>query len=411
MAKQTEKNVLTKENWVSNFTIVGKAIVNDFTFKIDEKSQKSDWIYNQLNLNIDCGERQGRISCELMGGYGSERNNNVIYVHGKNEDNSDDFKNQYTIAWDDRFEESILEDIGDLCFINIGLEKDVKDHTVVKKFLTPYDAIAYVSEHLEDGMVINVKGQLRYQLYNGNVQCRKEINSIFLSKAEPKDYKATFVQTMLLDKDSAGKDTIDKDTNIMYVYAYLLEKFKEFNGWDLTENGKIKGGIFVPLKKTFEFDLKGKEPTKTAKLINTIFKVKKGVTQITFEGEFVETGAAITATEDDLTDDIKDLIDCGVYTLEEALAKCSVNGQRERKMFLLKPQIRMIGEEDNKTPQIQKFDEKFTEEDLQLDCLIPKETEEADEEDEIPFDEDDVNTVETSSEEEDDLAALLDALG
>lgn len=410
MAKQTEKNALTRENWISNFTIVGKAIVNDFTFKIDEKSQKSDWIYNQLNLNIDCGERQGRISCELMGGYGSERNNNVIYVHGKNEDNSDDFKNQYTIAWDDRFEESILEDIGDLCFINIGLEKDVKDHTVVKKFLTPYDAIAYVSEHLEDGMVINVKGQLRYQLYNGNVQCRKEINSIFLSKAEPKDYKATFVQTMLLDKDSAGKDTIDKDTNIMYVYAYLLEKFKEFNGWDLTENGKIKGGIFVPLKKTFEFDLKGKEPTKTAKLINTIFKVKKGVTQITFEGEFIETGAAITATEDDLTDDIKDLIDCGVYTLEEALAKCSVNGQRERKMFLLKPQIRMIGEEDNKTPQIQKFDEKFTEEDLQLDCLIPKETEETDEE-ETPLDEDEVNTVETSSEEEDDLAALLDALG
>ena len=410
MAKQTEKNALTRENWISNFTIVGKAIVNDFTFKIDEKSQKSDWIYNQLNLNIDCGERQGRISCELMGGYGSERNNNVCFVHGKNEDGSDDFKNQYTIDFNDRFEESILEDIGDLCFINIGLEKDIKDHTVVKKFLTPYDAIAYVSEHLEDGMVVNVKGQLRYQLYNGNVQCRKEINSIFLSKAEPKDYKATFVQTMLLDKDSAGKDTIDKDTNIMYVYAYLLEKFKEFNGWDLTENGKIKGGIFVPLKKTFEFDLKGKEPTKTAKLINTIFKVKKGVTQITFEGEFIETGAAITATEDDLTDDIKDLIDCGVYTLEEALAKCSVNGQRERKMFLLKPQIRMIGEEDNKTPQIQKFDEKFTEEDLQLDCLIPKETEEADEE-ETTFDEDEVNTVETSSEEEDDLAALLDALG
>ena len=411
MAKQTEKNALVRENWVSNFTIVGKAIVNDFTFKIDEKSQKSDWIYNQLNLNIDCGERQGRISCELMGGYGSERNNNVIYVHGKNEDGSDDFKNQYTIAWDDRFEESILEDIGDLCFINIGLEKDVKDHTVVKKFLTPYDAIAYVSEHLEDGMAINVRGQLRYQLYNGNVQCRKEINSIFLSKAEQKDYRATFVQTMLLDKDSAGKDTIDKDTNTMYVYAYLLEKFKEFNGWDLTEDGKIKGGIFVPLKKTFEFDLKGKEPTQTAKLINKIFKVKKGVTQITFEGEFIETGAAVTATEDDLTDDIKDLIDCGVYTLEEALAKCSVNGQRERKMFLLKPQIRMIGEEDNKTPQIQKFDEKFTEEDLQLDCLIPKEIEETDEEDEAPFDEDGANTVETSSEEEDDLAALLDALG
>lgn len=410
MPKVKEKTPLAKSNWTQTFTLVGEAVVNDYTFKLDEHSNKSDWVYNQLNLNINCGEKYGKVSCELMGGYGSERNN-VVYVHGKNEDGSDDFKTQNTIDWDDRFDESILEDIGDLCFINIGLEKDIKEHTVAKRFLTPYDAINYINEHLEDGMVVNVRGQLRYTIYNGTVQCRKEINSIFLSKAEPENYRATFVQTVLIDKDSAGKDTIDKDTGIMNVYAYVLEKFKEYNGWDLTDNGSIKGGIFVPLKKTFEFDLKGKDPNKTAKLINSIFKVKKGVTQITFEGEFVETGAAVTATEDDLTDDIKDLIDCGVYTLEEALAKCSVNGQRERKMFLLKPQIKMIGDDDAKTPQIQKFDEQFEEEDLQLDCLVPRETEDNEESEEVPFNEDAMNIPEdSSSEEADDLAALLNAL-
>ena len=407
-SKQREKTPLSKTNWTQQFTLVGKAVVNDYTFKLDEHSNKSDWIYNQLNLNVDCGEHSGKVSAEMMGGYGSERNNNVIYVHGKNEDNSDDFKNQYTIDWVDRFDESILEDIGDLCFINIGLEKDVHDKTVVKRFLTPYDAIAYVSENLEDGMVINVRGQLRYQLYNGNVQCRKEINSIFLSKAEPDAYRASFVQTMLLDKDSAGKSTIDKDKKVMYVNAYILEKFKEFNGWDLTENGKVKGGIFVPLRKTFEFDLNGKEPTQTAKLIDKVFKVKKGVTQITFEGEFVETGAAITATEDDLTDDVKDMIDCGFYTLEEALTKCSTNGARERKMMILKPQIRMVGDDDNKTSQVQIFKEQFEEEDLQLDCLVPRETED---DDEVPFEEAMNASEETSSEEADDLAALLNALG
>ena len=408
MAKQKEKVALSKTNWSQTFTLVGKAVVNDYTFKLDEHSNKSDWIYNQLNLNVDCGEHSGKVSAEMMGGYGSERNNNVIYVHGKNEDNSDDFKNQYTIDWVDRFDESILEDIGSTCFINIGLEKDIHDKTVVKRFLTPYDAIAYVSENLEDGMVINVRGQLRYQLYNGNVQCRKEINSIFLSKAEPDAYRASFVQTMLLDKDSAGKSTIDKDKKVMYVNAYILEKFKEFNGWDLTENGKIKGGIFVPLRKTFEFDLNGKEPTQTAKLIDKVFKVKKGVTQITFEGEFVETGAAVTATEDDLTDDVKDMIDCGFYTLEEALAKCSTNGARERKMMILKPQIRMIGDDDNKTSQVQIFKEQFEEEDLQLDCLVPRETED---DDEVPFEEAMNAPEETNSEEADDLAALLNALG
>ena len=407
-SKQKEKTPLSKTNWTQTFNLVGKAVVNDYTFKLDEKSNKSDWIYNQLNLNVNCGEKCGRVSAELMSGYGSERSNNVIYVHGKNEDNSDDFKNQYTIDWNDRFEESILEDIGDLCFINIGLEKDIHDNTVTKKFLTPYDAIAYVHEHLEDGMVINVRGQLRYQLYNGTVQCRKEINSIYLSKAEPENYRATFVQTFLLDKDSVSKDSIDRDKKRLYVDAYVLEKFKEFNGWDLTENGKIKGGIFVPLKKTFEFDLGDRDNSNIVNLVNKIFKVKKGVTQATFLGEFVESGATVTATLDDLTDDIKEMIELGLYTEEEALATCSTNGARERRMVLTKPQIKNVGDDDNKTHQLQIFKEQYEEADLQLDCLVPRETEEDD--DEVPFEDAMNSPEEESSEEADDLAALLDAL-
>ena len=407
MAKQKEKTPLSKTNWNQTFTLIGEAVVNDYTFKIDQHSDKSDWIYNQLNLNVNCGEKCGRVSSELMGGYGSERSNNVVYVHGKNEDGSDDFKNQYTIDFVDRFEESILEDIGSTCFITVGLEKDIKGQTVAKKFLTPYDAIAYIHEHLEDGMVVNVRGQLRYQIYNGNVQCRKEINSIFLSKAEPENYRASFVQTFLIDKDSVSKDSIDKDKKRLYINAYVIEKFKEFNGWDLTENGKVKGGIFVPLRKTFEFDLGDRDNSNIVNLVNKVFKVKKGVTQATFLGEFVESGATVTATEDDLTDDIKEMIELGLYTLDEALATCSTNGARERRMVLTKPQIKNVGDDDNKVHQLQIFKEQYEEEDLQLDCLVPKEIEE---DDEVPFDEAMNAPEETSTEEADDLAALLASL-
>lgn len=398
MAKVKEKTPLEKKNWIQNFTLVGEAKISDYTFKINERSNKSDWIYNQLNLLIDCGDRSGSVSCELMGGYGSERENK-IYVHGKDENGGDDFKKNYPISWDERFDEDILEDIGDLCFIKIGLEKDTKDKTFVKKFLTPYDAIEYVNEHLEDGMVINVKGNIRYTVYNGNVQCRKEINSIFLSNAEPKDYKATFTQTFLVDKESTGKDNIDLGKRVMYVNAYLLEKFKEYNGWDLTDGGNVKGGIFVPLRKTFEYDLKASSPEQTAMIINKIFKVKKGITQLTFQGDFIESGATVTATEADLTSDIKELVTMGMYTMEEALAACTTNGQKERRMVLTKLYIKKVGDEEHKVPEIQKFDEVFEEEDLILDCLTPKNS---DDEDEIPFDED--------TSEEDDLAALLSQL-
>lgn len=404
MAKKDKTNNLVKTEWVQRFNLVGEAKINDFTFKIDEKSEKSDWVYNSINLGIDCGEEYGTVYCELMNGYGSERDN-VVYVCGKKEDGSADFSNSYTIAWEDRFDEDILKDIPDIMFITVGLEKTDKDKTYYKKFLTGYDAIAYMHENLTTGTVVNVSGNLRYTLYNGTLQCRKEINSIALSGATPDKYHATFTQTMLLDKDSCTKTSLDKDKSVLMVDAYILEKFKEYNGHDLTEKGKIKGGQFVPLKRTFEFPVdiktdKGKE--KAAMILNKLFKIKKGVTQITFDGKFVETGATVQATMDDVPDDIKEFIEMGIYSEEDALAACSENGSRERRMMILRPTIRMVGEEGEKKPVIQRTDEKFTDDDLILDCLVP--VEEDEEEDEVPFDEE----VEEASETSDDdwLSAL-----
>jgi len=406
MAKKETTNALEKKEWVQRFNLVGEAKINDFTYRIDAKSEKSDWVYNSINLGVFCGEKSGNVFCELMGGYGSERDN-IVYVHGKKEDGTDDFENSYTIDWDDRFDESILADIGDLSFTTVGLAKTDKDKTFYKKFLTPYDTIAYINEYLEDGMVVNVSGNLRYTVYNGNVQCRKEISSIALSSATPDKYRATFTQTMLIDKDSCTQDSLDKDKSSLIIDAYILEKFKEYNGWDLTDNGKVKGGKFVPLKRQFEFPVdistaEGKEKVK--KVMAKLFKVKKGVTQITFEGEFVETGATVQATMDDVPDDIKELIDIGVYTEEEALAKCSENGSRERRMLILKPMIKMVGEEGDKKPEVQRIDEKFSEDALIMECLSPKDEDEDEDEDGYDVDTDDVDTdeTETTSDDSDD---------
>lgn len=407
MAKK-ESTGLVKEGWISNFNLVGIAKRNDFTFKINQKSDKSDWIYNSLNLGIDCGEHCGVVYCELMNGYGSERDN-VVYLPDKKEDGSADFKNSYTIAWEDRFNEDILKDVPDMMFIKVGLEKTDQEKTFVQKFLTGYDAIAYIEKYLEDGMVVNVKGQLKYTVYNGVVQCRKEVNSIFLSKATPDQYKAVFTQTVLLDQDSCTKKSLDKDKSVLMVEAYVLEKFKEYNGYDLTDNGKIKGGQLVPLRRTFEYPVdlttdKGKE--KVTKVLNSdkMFKVKKGtVTQITFEGEFVESGATVQVTMDDVPDDIKELIDIGVYTEEEALARCADNSTHERKMIILKPHTKKVGDDDNKITIIDLTTEKFVEEDLLLDCLVAKEDdEEVDEEDALPFEEDEVEETEEETADDDD---------
>ena len=376
-----EKKTIVKKDWVSNFTLIGKPkISEDYTFKIDERSDKSKWVYNSMNLGIDCSEKYGVVYAEMMGGY-SEENENKIYAHGKKDDGSDDFESQIIVDWDDRFNDDVLEEIGDLSFITVGLEKTSEGKTFYKKFLSAYDAIAYIKEHLSEDMVVNVKGNLKYSSYNDAVQVRKNITSIVLSKADDSSkYAARFTQTILIDKDSASLKNIDKDKGVMYVDARVLDYLKEYNGIE------VKGQF--PYKKRFEFELNLENEKQCKTIYEKLFKVKNDVNQITFEGEFIEGGAVVTANLEDLPQDIRDLVNMGVYTEEEACAKCTANGSRERRMVLKKPWIKLVG--DDKTPVVQKFEKRFTEDDLYLDYLYKNnstvESPIADDDDELPFD-------------------------
>lgn len=377
------KKVIERKDWVSNFTLIGKPIINDYTFKIDERSDKSNWVYNALNLGIDCGEAHGTVYAECMSGY-SEDNENKIYVHGKDDSGNDDFSKKIEVSWDDRFNEDVLEEIGSLSFFKVGLEKTSEGKTFYKDFLSAYDAIAYIKEHLTEDMVVNVKGNLKYSSYNDNVQVRKNITSIVLSKADdPSKYKAAFTQSILLDKDSASLKDIDKDKGVMFVNAGVLDYVKEINGIE------VKGQF--PYAKQFEFAMDFSNESACKKIMDKLFKVKKGYTQVTFEGEFIEGGAVVTATYDDLPDDIKELVDMGVYELEEACAKCTANGSKERRMVLKKPMIKLVG--DDKVPVIQRFEERYTDDDLRLDYLYEKKAEDnKTNEDKAPFDTDEAES-------------------
>ncbi len=386
MAKKEDKKPLKKGQ--AMFQLIGEAKITDFTYKIDETSTKSDWIWNQLNLGVDCGSGNV-VYADLMGGYGAEREN-ILYVHGKKENDNgrmvDDFSNQFTIAWEDRFDEDILETIGEQCFITIGLEKDKKEKTFAKKFLSAYDAIEYVKEHLENGTVINVKGGLKYSTYNDSVQVKKEITSIFLSKVDDSSkYKATFTQTVLLDKDSIGK--LDKEKAIYPISVKVVDYIKEYNGKLVKQN--------ITFKKTFELEVDKAKPENTKKFIEKVLKVKKDITEVTIEGDIVEGQTLVNITEADIPDDIKELIDMGAYTMEDAINKLAVGGSKEKKMVIRRPAIKMVGDDDNKKPVILKTESQYKDEDLIFDFMIEEEPEE--------------NSVDTSDDDPEDTS-WMDAL-
>ena len=356
MAKSTEKKALKKGK--ATFNLIGRAKVTDKTFNLDN-SYDSGWTDNQMYLGVDCGNGN-IVYAEMRSGFFPDKDN-VIRAYDKNEKDELGKSKSVEIAWEDRFDESLLDSIADSSFLTVGVEKDVKGKTVYKKFLTAYDAVEYLNEHLEDGVVVNVKGNIGYSEYEGNVSVKKDITSIVLSKVEEEeDFKATFSQTILVDTKSVGKKDEEKGTMTLDAYVVDYVGSPKIDG----EKVEIKKNVVFP--RTFEVEI-NENPEITAKMLQRFFKPKKKNTlnEITVTGNLVEGAAIVNITEDDIPDDIKELIAMGLYSEEEAEKKCAVgNNNREKRMIIVKPDITYVGQGDERKPTVAFEENKYEDSDL-----------------------------------------------
>lgn len=396
MAKTKERKALKKGK--ATFNLIGRVKVTDKTFNLDN-SYDSGWTDNSMYVGVDCGNGN-TVYAEMRSGFFPDKDN-VIRAYSKDEKDDTGKSKSVEIAWEDRLDESLYDSISDSLFLTVGVEKDVKDKTVYKKFLTAYDAVEYLNEHLEDGMIVNVKGTIGYNEYEGNVSTKKEITSIVLSKIDDEaDFKATFSQTILVDSKSIGKKNDDKGT--MELAAYVVD----YVGKPKIDGEKIEVKKNVTYPKTFEVAI-NENPEITAKMLQRFFKPKKGkITEITVTGNLVEGGSTVNITEDDIPDDIKELIEMGLYSEEEAEKKIAVgNGNRERRMIIVKPDITYVGTGDDRKPTVAFEDGKYDEDDLYFyeQALLDAGVE--------PSSDDDTDSEsEETSSEDDDLLAMLEGM-
>lgn len=396
MAKTKERKALKKGK--AAFNLIGRVKVTDKTFNLDN-SYDSGWTDNSMYVGVDCGNCN-IVYAEMRSGFFPDKDN-VIRAYSKDEKDDAGKSKSVEIAWEDRLDESLYDSISDSSFLTVGVEKDVKDKTVYKKFLTAYDAVEYLNEHLEDGMIVNVKGTIGYSEYEGNVSTKKEITSIVLSKIDDEaDFKATFSQTILVDSKSIGKKNDDKGT--MELTAYVVD----YVGKPKIDGEKIEVKKNVTYPKTFEVAI-NENPEITAKMLQRFFKPKKGkITEITVTGNLVEGGSTVNITEDDIPDDIKELIEMGLYSEEEAEKKIAVgNGNRERRMIIVKPDITYVETGDDRKPTVAFEDGKYDEDDLYFyeQALLDAGAE--------PSSDDDTDSEnEETSSEDDDLLAMLEGM-
>lgn len=396
MAKTKERKALKKGK--AAFNLIGRVKVTDKTFNLDN-SYDSGWTDNSMYVGVDCGNGN-TVYAEMRSGFFPDKDN-VIRAYSKDEKDDAGKSKSVEIAWEDRLDESLYDSISDSSFLTVGVEKDVNGKTVYKKFLTAYDAVEYLNEHLEDGMIVNVKGTIGYSEYEGNVSTKKEITSIVLSKIDDEvDFKATFSQTILVDSKSIGKKNDDKGT--MELTAYVVD----YVGKPKIDGEKIEVKKNVTYPKTFEVAI-NENPEITAKMLQRFFKPKKGkITEITVTGNLVEGGSTVNITEDDIPDDIKELIEMGLYSEEEAEKKIAVgNGNRERRMIIVKPDITYVGTGDDRKPTVAFEDGKYDEDDLYFyeQALLDAGAE-------ASSDDDTDSENEETSSEDDDLLAMLEGM-
>lgn len=391
MAREKERKALKKGK--ASFNLIGRVKVTDKTFNLDN-SYDSGWTDNSMYVGVDCGGGNV-IYAEMRSGFFPDKDN-VIRAYSKDEKDDAGKSKSVEIAWEDRLDESLYDSISDSSFLTVGVEKDVKEKTVYKKFLTAYDAVDYLNEHLEDGMIVNVKGTLGYSEYEENISTKKDITSIVLSKVEDeKDFKATFSQTILVDSKSIGKKNEEKNT--IELAAYVVD----YVGKPKIDGEKIDVRKNVVFPKSFEVAI-NENPEITTKMLQKFFKSKKGkVAEITVIGNLVEGGSTVAITEDDIPDDIKELIEMGLYSEEEAEKKIAVgnNGNREKRMIVLKPDITYVGKDENRKPTVAFEDAKYDEDDLYFyeQALLDAGAESNSESEE-------------ASSEEDDLLAMLEGI-
>ncbi|MFC9727517.1 hypothetical protein [Bacillus cereus] len=333
---------------ISSITVVGKAKIKDTTFSGETTSPTTGFKYCNINLGIETSEGNV-IYGKMMGGYSPKKP--VLYGMDKD-------SNQMLINWNDRFNEKIIDSSADFKLHKIGVEKDDNDKTIIKRFLSPLDVHDYLQKHLKDGMMVCVKGEYEFSEYNGNDKREFKIKDIYLSNQE--EGFANFRQTILLDEYAISKEALkaSKESGEVVIQAKVAQYV-----------GKRDGKEF---KKTIPFSLpvvvkvNQENPEMTQKVLNALFKVKKGkIRELTIEGQIIEgfEKQEISIKDIKISPEVRELIDMGLYDEEEALKKMTVQGNKTRKLVFAKPFLKKDANDETKLV-IDLDDTKYTPADL-----------------------------------------------
>lgn len=320
----------------NTFTFEGRAIISDKTFTINSTNKDGSWVHNGLNLGIDCGEH-GINYVNCMGGYSTEKDN-FIYLQLIGEDGKFLSGSESTkiVKWDDRFDlsDDELKIVNPQNIIRTYLEKGSDGKNLKRSFISMYDAIAYIKDHLNDKDPVIINGHIEYRpSEDGNDWYTTHVlDSISLRNEELLQPKATLELMVLIDEKCVGQPNIE-ERNIP-LYFKTLTYLRTING------NKYNQVCTVPVKVLLDmntFDLSNEPGQKKFKYaIKNYFSSKDGfVNELLIRGYYTGGAKKVEVSLDDLPKDIREAIENGIMDKEQVIGAMAINGTAQKNIVFL----------------------------------------------------------------------------
>lgn len=332
--------------------LVGQATINDKSFSEPKINDKKTWTSIRNSFGIDTGNKN-IIYVQVAGGY--KPTNPIVYAM------NNDFE-PLQIPFADRFDEEILKSVNRNNFISVGIEKDEEGKLIIKRFLHPIDASAYIAEHLQNGEDVIATGDVEYsQGKEGRIYRNFNLKTLFLNEDRKRNEEvipkmkpeATLRQTYLLGENSLSKKFSkelekERETTLNVFVPQFLSQVKA--GDSYVEYKKV-----APLPQQVIVRIPdGMNEDKLEKFVSYVkkqFSVKKGrVTEMGMicrlnEGFKEETGAV------EITKEMRELIELGIMTEEEAKEDATIRTNIVSETIFHKPAFKIKNEGDTQKTQ------------------------------------------------------------
>lgn len=291
------------------------------------------------------------------------------------------------VDWDDRFDEDIVSKVANYrkYIVDLG-----EDHGGRQEFITAYDMIKHLQEHLPnyDGRVV-VTGQFTRDWYGKKEMyfSKFRVQNVF---AAPEERKSRLMITADLFYNKSSFDDSDFDENKKITLDCYIEQYIN----------KDEGRKYVPIQVVFsgtKYDLSNERHKKLFDYKMKYIKVKqKNMVHIPWEMVLLRGAEEADFDESMLTDAQKEQIELGIKTLDDFKPKGNIYGDRIDEFRLFDPKLEgdfadgLLDADDDNT----EFEEKIYQppQDETLDEAKKnskaKSKKATSEDDEPPFDED-----------------------